>query len=187
VVLRTIRPYVVAFPVLLPIFPTAFVSFAIRVVKNAESVTIIRLELSFVSLTVRPHIDSLSILLATLERPEEQTAIRPLIETLTAHAIVGERTLEHLTPRCDASAPPVDLSLSKVPLEDGIVRVNLKAETIRFASLLVHLSSVFGTGLTLVEVQPQASLGVHFHLVRVPMLEMIEWSQFPVNILNVLI
>jgi hypothetical protein len=74
--------------VLLPIFPVAFKSLAVRVVQRSEAIALIGFKLSIIDLTVRPHINSLSVLLAALERTIVKSAIGPLVKPVTAHGVV---------------------------------------------------------------------------------------------------
>lgn len=183
VVLASVGPDVHTLAVLLAVFPEAFVALAIWVVKCALTIAVIHFEIAVVGLTISPHVDSFARFAATLERTVVETTIRPLVKTFATHRVVREWPLEHFTLGCDSAAPPVDLTLSEVALENRVVRVNFEPIAIRLTSLLVHLPAVHRTRLALVEVKPQTALGVHLSLVGVPILKVVKRTQLAINVL----
>ena len=95
-VLRAVWPDVLATPVLLTVFPTSFIAFAVWIVHDALPTALVVFKLAFVGLTAWPHIGALAVLLALLERAEVKATVWPLEQAVPMHRIVEERPLVNL-------------------------------------------------------------------------------------------
>ena len=175
-VLRAIRPDVSALTMLLPLFPDAFVLFAIGVVQYPVAVALIQLELALIGLAIRPHISACTMLFAQVEVAVVEPAVRPLVQAFALHDIVDEWTLVDLTPRRDTATIAIDLALLVEALKHRVIRVYLEPHPIWLESLHIDLTSVLGATPPLLKVHLEHPLHVQI-VIKILMREVIKWPE----------
>ena len=171
---------------LLALSPGTMEFFAVRIVHDAPSITLIHLELAFIALPTRPQVSSTATLLAILEVAIVDPSIWPLEETHSIHLVIDKWTLVHLSPRCDAPTMAIDLAFFKEALKECIVGVDFEANSIWLSILNLILTSVDGATPAWHKLHIECPLGIHV-IINLLVLIVVKWTQHLVDVLHCLV
>lgn len=132
IVARPIGPIINSTAVLFTHLPDALVPFAVRIVQDSFSVTVVIFEFSFENLSIWPQKGALTIFVPILERSEEKSTVWPLEQPLSIHGVIREGSLVDFAARGYSPTKSIYLTLLEEPFKNGIVWVDLETHTVRF-------------------------------------------------------